>query len=457
MEIDTAVQCLNRSLISSRDRELSELELLVLEGIWDDKPYRDLSAASNYEPTTIRNAASKLLKEIAKATGETISKKNCKAAILRLINRDLATIDLVDAPTDIQPFCGRVAEIETLTNWIEIDRCKLIAIMGIGGIGKTAIAAKLGDNLAAQFDFTIWRSLREAPPLSQLIGDLVKFLSRFTEIELPTQVDRQIAILLKYLREHRCLLILDNVESIMDVGKYVGNYRSDYRDYGELFQRLGTIAHQSCAIITSREIPPEIIELAAPISPIRALLLDGLDRDALDLLDYMGLQGDSIQLEQIVNNCQGNPLYLRIIANTISYNFKGNITNFLVSERYSYSKITNIITAQFERLSIDEKLAIYHLAVHREPIEIDTLATQLQFSQGKVQLILAALNWRSLLQTTRQSRYTLQNVVMEFVTDALIQTIANELQSSDETPFFLTESLFIQLPPPLMSAKFSFG
>ncbi len=60
----------------------------------------------------------------------------------------------------------------------------------------------------------------------------------------------------------------------------------------------------------------------------------------------------------------------------------------------------------------DEKLAIYHLAVHREPIEIDTLATQLQFSQGKVQVILAALNWRSLLQTTRQSRYTLQNVVM---------------------------------------------
>jgi ATP-dependent Clp protease ATP-binding subunit ClpA len=292
MQIDRAIQSLNRALLGSRDRELSELEVLVFTGIWEDKAYRDLSDTSSYEQTTIRNAASKLFQDISNITGEQITKKTCKSAVVRLVNRDVANIDLADAPTDVRPFCGRTKEIELLTEWIEVDRCKLIAIMGIGGIGKTAIAAKLGDSLASNFEFTIWRSLREAPPLSELIAELVQFLSRFTEIELPAQIDRQILTLLKYLRQHRCLLILDNIEAIMDAGRYAGNYRPNYQDYGELFQKLGTTTHQSCVVITSRESLPEITELAAPEALVRAMLLDGLDRDALDLLDRMGLQGD---------------------------------------------------------------------------------------------------------------------------------------------------------------------
>jgi hypothetical protein len=440
MQIDRAIQSLDRALLGSRDRELSELEVLVFTGIWHDKSYSDLSATSSYEPTTIRNAASKLLQDIAKITGEQITKKNCKSALVRLANRDIANIDLADAPTDVRPFCGRSSEIDRLTEWIEIDRCKLVAMMGIGGIGKTAIAAKLGDSLAANFEFTIWRSLREAPPLSQLLTELVQFLSRFTEIELPAPIDRQILTLLNYLRQHRCLVILDNIEAIMDAGKYVGNYRPNYQDYGVLFQTLGTTPHQSSILITSRETPPEINELAAPEAPVRALLLDGLDRDAVDLLDRMGLQGDSTQLDRIVTNCQGNPLYLRIIANTILYNFKGNITDFLNSDRYAYSKIANIIKAQFDRLSTAERLIIYYLSIHREPMTIEALETFLQPVRYNLSIAqtLVSLSQRSLVQITREGRYTLQNVVMEFVTDEAIEEIVTELKGTQDAFFLKT-------------------
>jgi hypothetical protein len=438
MQIDRAIQYLNRTLLGSRDRELSELEVLVLTGIWEDKSYGDLSTTSSYEPTTIRNAASKLLQDIGKIADEQITKKNCKSAIVRLVNRNIANVDLADAPTDVRPFCGRGAEIERLMEWIDLDRCKLVAIMGIGGIGKTAIAAKLGDSLAGNFEFTIWRSLREAPPLSQLISELVQFLSRFTEIELPTQIDRQIIILINYLRQHRCLVILDNIEAIMDVGKYAGNYRPNYQDYGILFQTLGTTPHQSCILVTSRETPPEINELAAPSAPIRALVLDGLDRDAADLLDRMGLKGNPTQIDRIVANCQGNPLYLRIIANTIFYNFQGNIDDFLVSDRYAYSKIANIIKAQFDRLSTAERLIIYYLSIHREPMTIDALEILLQPVRYNLSIAqtLVSLSQRSLVQITREGRYTLQNVVMEFVTDEAIAEIVEEI-TEDKEAFFL--------------------
>ncbi|MBW4483954.1 MAG: hypothetical protein KME14_15540 [Tildeniella torsiva UHER 1998/13D] len=46
---------------------------------------------------------------------------------------------------------------------------------------------------------------------------LIQFLSeqQETEINLPTQLGERIIRLLHYLREHRCLVVLDNLESIL--------------------------------------------------------------------------------------------------------------------------------------------------------------------------------------------------------------------------------------------------
>ena len=50
--------------------------------------------------------------------------------------------DLRDAP-DISSFYGRTSELATLQQWIVQDRARLVAMLGISGIGKTAIALHL--------------------------------------------------------------------------------------------------------------------------------------------------------------------------------------------------------------------------------------------------------------------------------------------------------------------------
>ncbi len=94
--------------------------------------------------------------------------------------------DWGDAPA-VSVFFGREAELTTLKQWIIEDRCRLIAILGIGGIGKTVLSVKLGkggigktdlsvklaQSLQNEFDYIIWRKLLNAPPITEIISELI--------------------------------------------------------------------------------------------------------------------------------------------------------------------------------------------------------------------------------------------------------------------------------------------
>jgi MinD superfamily P-loop ATPase len=46
----------------------------------------------------------------------------------------------------------------------------------MGGIGKTALSVKLAQQIQQQFEYVIWRSLRNAPPVTDLLAELLRFL-----------------------------------------------------------------------------------------------------------------------------------------------------------------------------------------------------------------------------------------------------------------------------------------
>ena len=62
--------------------------------------------------------------------------------------------DLKDAP-DISSFYNRTSELATLQEWILQERCRLVAILGISEIGKTAIALHLLPQIQHKFEYVI--------------------------------------------------------------------------------------------------------------------------------------------------------------------------------------------------------------------------------------------------------------------------------------------------------------
>src|SRR5579875_907665 len=133
-------------------------------------------------------------------------------------------VDWGEAP-HVGQFYGREQEIAELKQWILSDRCRVVAVLGIGGIGKTTLAAQLTEQLTDRFEYVCWRSLQNAPPLEHILKSCIQFFSDQQRIDLPGDIDGQITMLVGYLRAHRCLLALDNEETILQAGNRAGQYR----------------------------------------------------------------------------------------------------------------------------------------------------------------------------------------------------------------------------------------
>jgi WD40 repeat protein/thymidylate kinase len=337
-------------------------------------------------------------------------------------------------------FVERTAEVAQLTAWLTPGAAggvpaQLISILGMGGMGKTTLAAAVTKAVAPTFAVVIWRSLLNAPPLGEIVRNWLQILSRQTLTALPESLDEQLRLLLNYLQQERCLLVLDNVESIFAADESqsrAGATRPGYEGYDQLFQRLASSDHQSCLLLTSREQPYALLRSgrqAQTTGRRQVLPLAGLDQTAGQvLLASNGLNASAAEAAQLVENYSGNPLALQIVAATIADFFGGDIAAFQQEEGQLFDGMRLVLDQQFARLSPLEREILVWLAIEREAITVPMLRSNFVQPVATAPLLeaLQALQNRSLLEKSGDG-LTLQNVIIEYTTEYLVEQLCQEI------------------------------
>jgi WD40 repeat protein/transcriptional regulator with XRE-family HTH domain len=331
---------------------------------------------------------------------------------------------------DVRVFYGRKQELENLEQWIVDDQCRVVAMVGLGGVGKTTLAVQLAKQVKNQFENILWLPLQNAPTLEIILRKCILFLSKQQRFDLPKDIDDQISLIISFLREHSCLIVLDNFESVFQGSKQVGEYRNGFEGYGKLIKSIGETEHRSCLIMTSREKPKEVALLEGKESLVRTWLLEGLKPiDGQGILKNKGLFGSEDTYEALIRHYAGNPLALKLVSQFIQEVFNGDIASFLGEEKVIFSDIRDILGQQFERLSPLEQEIVYWLAIEREAIPLNKLQENLLYpiAERELQEAIRSLKRRSFIIMNTMD-YTLESVILEFVTDQFVKQICDEIE-----------------------------
>ncbi len=339
--------------------------------------------------------------------------------------------DWVDAP-DVLAFYGRDDELARLRDWLLEEQCRVISILGMGGIGKSALTIALMHRVADQFDAVIWRSLRDAPACETVLDELLRVLAGEPLTMVLDSLERRLTLLFEYLRTRRVLLVLDNLESIMEEAEGSGRMLPGYEGYGRLLRRAAETKHRSCLLLTSREKPMELAPLEGSRTPVRSLHLGQLDARACELLlRGIDVTGSEAERERLIDCYGGNPLALRIVAPTIVDLFGGEIGAFLEQGELIFGSVRYLLQEQFARLSAAEESVMLWLAILREPVTVPQLANVLVTPLPGAQLLeaLDTLRGRSLIERGQvKGSFSLQSVVLSYTTTRLIDAAIGEIE-----------------------------
>jgi WD40 repeat protein/transcriptional regulator with XRE-family HTH domain len=332
----------------------------------------------------------------------------------------------------VPTFYGREPELAALCQWVLEERSRVVSVLGMGGIGKSALVTRVMYQLADHFQVVIFRSLRDAPSCEAWLADCLQVLAPEAVGSGPQSLQRGLSLLLEHLRSARVLLVLDNLEALLAEGDVRGHLRPGLEEYAQLVQRVAQTEHQSCLLLTSREKPAELRRLEGSRTLVRAMRLAGLDAAACEhLLAEHEVVGSQEERARLIEAYAGNPLALKIVAETIADLFGGEIGPFLAEGTVVFGTLVDLLDEQVGRLSALEQTVLCWLAIVREPVTLEELLALLvgRPERGQVLEALESLRRRCLIEPgQRRGSFTLHPVVLEYVTADLVEQASGEIQ-----------------------------
>src|SRR5260370_7848006 len=78
---------------------------------------------------------------------------------------------------DVPSFYGREADLATLLHWVIEEGCRLVSVLGLGGIVKSALVTRAMRELTSPFHVVLFPPLRNPPSCEALLSSCLAVLA----------------------------------------------------------------------------------------------------------------------------------------------------------------------------------------------------------------------------------------------------------------------------------------
>ncbi|WP_017659148.1 tetratricopeptide repeat protein [Baaleninema simplex] len=197
---------------------------------------------------------------------------------------------------------GRELEIQQLKDWIQNPDITLMGIEGTGGIGKTSLAAKVFEELNADY-----RGYWADVSAGAIFTEVARAVLAHFQYPIPESETALPGTLVSCLQQTKCLLVFDNLETVLRDGQFVsGSF------YDEFFRGWLNRRSDSAVVVTTRE-RSNLRGFNYWLPPLTGLS----ETEGAAFLKGRGLTDDEAKLREFSRLVDGYPLLLRLVADLL--------------------------------------------------------------------------------------------------------------------------------------------
>ncbi len=227
-------------------------------------------------------------------------------------------------------FVGRTKILNAITEWYKDSKVRIGALIGWGGVGKSALVRKWYDSLEANKlkpDGIFWWNFYILPYLEQFLNALLRYVSGGQiEAETIKSTWEKVERIKEYIGKGAYLIILDGLEE-MQKGKESG-------------EKFGCMAHKECTdmlkfladtkgdglcLITTRYPLTDINSYEGTVYQKKEIERLSIE-DARALFEKVGIKGEQKEIDSVIEEYDGHALSLTLLSRYLVEDFGGDIT-----------------------------------------------------------------------------------------------------------------------------------
>ncbi len=338
------------------------------------------------------------------------------------------TIHSHNLPAQSTPFIGRVQELREIATRLAEPTCRLLTLVGPGGMGKTRLALQAGAELVANFTHGVYfvplAALTSSEFLIPAIADALH-ISFYHRDTLQTQ-------LFNYLQEKQLLLILDNFEHIIAGAPLVAELRARAPGLKVLVTSRERLNVQGETLLSVAGLAlPTVMPMAGELSEAEELFLQHAQRidPALDLT------AQRAAMARVCARLLGMPLALELAASwlrlltcaeieaELEHSFE-LLSSTMRDTPERHRSLRAVFEYSWQLLSEPEKRAAQMLAVFQGDFRREAALVVLRPSDAPASTVellslLAALVDKSLLQRRADGRYAMHTLLHQYTLEKL--------------------------------------